>query len=67
MNSEIVQFSGISMVAGIPDLELGSLDGIAGDAVHFTDLQRRFEALKNVTVEVSPGFQRHFLWNGAEK
>ena len=39
MNAEIVQLSGISMVAGIPDLELGTLDGITGDAVHLADLQ----------------------------
>ena len=66
MNAEIVQLSGISMVAGIPDLELGSLDGIASHAVHFADLQRRLECVEECNGGSFTGFQRHFLGNGAE-
>ena len=55
MNAEIVQLSGIGMVAAIPDLELSALDGIAGDTF-FNALKLGLRALKKVAVEVSPGF-----------
>ena len=66
MNAEIVQLSGISMVAGIPDLELGTLDGITGDAVHLADLQTGLEGVEEGDGRGFAGFQRHFLRNGAE-
>ena len=46
INAEIVQLTGIGMVAGIPDLELGPLDGIAGDAVYLADLQAGLEGVE---------------------
>ena len=66
MNAEIVQLSGISMVAGIPDLELGTLDGITGDAVHLADLQTGLEGVEEGDGRGFAGFQRHFLGDGAE-
>ena len=66
IGTEVVQFTGIGVVAGIPDLELGSLNGIAGDAVHFTDLQRRLERVEEGDGRGFASLQRHFLRNGAE-
>ena len=54
------------MVAAVPNLELRTLDRIAGDAVHFTDLQRRFECVEECNGGGFTGLQRHSLWNGAE-
>ena len=54
------------MVAGIPDLELGTLDGITGDAVYLADLQAGLEGVEEGDGRGFTGFQRHFLRDGAE-
>ena len=54
------------MVAAIPDLELGTLDGITGDAVHLADLQTGLEGVEEGDGRGFAGFQRHFLGDGAE-
>ena len=54
------------MVAAIPDLELGALDGITGDAVHLADLQTGLEGVEEGDGRGFAGFQRHFLGDGAE-
>ena len=54
------------MVAAIPDLELGTLDGIAGDTVHLADLQAGLEGVEEGDGRGLTGFQRHFLRNGIE-
>ena len=54
------------MVAAIPDLELSTLDGITGDAIHLTDLQRRLEGVEEGDGRGFAGFQRYFLRDGAE-
>ena len=66
MYAEIVELAGISMVAAIPDLELGTLDGITGDAVHFADLQTGLESVEECNGRGFAGLQCHFLWDGAE-
>ena len=38
VSAEVVELAGVGVVAAIPDLELGTLDGIAGDAVYLADL-----------------------------
>ena len=54
------------MVAAIPDLELGTLDGIAGNAVYLADLQRRLERVEEGNGRGLAGFQRYLLRNWAE-
>ena len=54
------------MVAAIPDLELGTLDGIAGDTIYLADLQTGLEGVEEGDGRGFTGFQRHFLRDGAE-
>ena len=54
------------MVAAIPDLELGTLDGITGDAVHLADLQTGLEGVEEGDGRGFAGLQCHFLGDGAE-
>ena len=54
------------MVAAIPDLELGTLDGITGDAIQLADLQTGLEGVEEGDGRGFAGFQRHFLGDGAE-
>ena len=66
VSAEVIELAGVGMVAGIPDLELSALDGIAGNAVHLTDLQRRFERIEKGDGGGFAGLQCHFLRDGAE-
>ena len=66
INAEIVQLSAVGVVAGIPDLELRALDGIAGHAVHLADLQRRLECIEKGYGRCFAGLECHFLRDGAE-
>ena len=54
------------MVAAIPDLELGTLDGITGNAVHLADLQTGLEGVEEGDGRGFAGLQCHFLGDGAE-
>jgi len=54
------------MVAAIPDLELGALDGIAGDTVYLADLQAGLEGIEEGDGRCLTSLQRYFLRNGAE-
>ena len=54
------------MVAAIPDLELGTLDGIAGDAVYLADFQAGLEGVEEGDGRGFAGLQCHFLRDGAE-
>ena len=66
MNAEIVQLSGISMVAGIPNLELRALNGITDHTVYLADLQRRLECIEKGYGRCFAGLECHFLRNGTE-
>ena len=54
------------MVAGIPDLELRALNGIAGHTVYLADLQRRLECIEEGYGGGFTGLERYFLRDGAE-
>ena len=54
------------MVATIPDLELGSLDRIAGHTVYLADLQRRLECIEESNGGGFTCLERYFLRDGAE-
>ena len=54
------------MVAAIPDLELGTLDGITGDAIQLADLQTGLEGVEEGDGRCLTSLQRYFLRNGAE-
>ena len=49
----------------IPDLELGTLDGIAGDAIHLADLQTGLEGVEEGDGRGFAGLQAT-SWDGAE-
>ena len=66
INAEIVQLSAVGVVAGIPDLELRALDGIAGHAVHLADLQRRLECIEEGYGGGFTCLENYFLRDGAE-
>ena len=66
INAEIVQLSAVGVVAGIPDLELRALDGIASHTVHLADLQRRLECVEERNGGGFTGLERYFLRDGAE-
>ena len=54
------------MVAAIPDLELGTLDGITGDAIQLADLQTGLDGVEEGNGRGLAGFQRYLLRNWAE-
>ena len=54
------------MVAAVPNLELRTLDRIACDAVHLSNLQARLERIEKGDGRGFAGLQRHFLGDGAE-
>ena len=66
IGTEVVQFTGIGVVAGIPDLELGSLNGITGDAIQLADFQTGLEGIEEGDGRGFAGLQCHFLRDGAE-
>ena len=61
VSAEVIELAGVGMVAAIPDLELGTLDGITSDAVHLADLQTGLEGVEEGDGRGFAGFQRHFL------
>ena len=66
VSAEVVELTGVGVVAAIPDLELGTLDGIAGDTVHLANLQAGLESVEEGDGRCLTGFQRYLLRNGAE-
>ena len=66
VSAEIVELTGVGVVAAIPDLELGTLDGIAGDAIYLADLQAGLEGIEEGDGRCLTSLQRYFLRNGAE-
>ena len=66
VSAEVIQLAGVGMVAAIPNLELGTLDGITGDAVHLADLQAGLEGVEEGDGGGLTRFQRYFLGDGAE-
>ena len=54
------------MIAGIPDLELSTLDRIAGHTVYLADLQRRLECIEESNGGGFTCLERYFLRDGAE-
>jgi hypothetical protein len=66
VSAEVVELTGVGMVAAIPDLELGALDGITGDAVYLADLQTGLEGVEEGDGRGFAGHQRNFLRNGIE-
>ena len=66
IGAEVVELAGVGVVAAIPDLELGTLDGIAGDTVHLADLQAGLEGVEEGGGRGFAGLQCHFLRDGAE-
>ena len=54
------------MVAAIPNLELSTLDGIAGDTIYLADLQTGLEGVEEGDGRGLAGLQCHFLRDGAE-
>ena len=66
VSAEVVELAGVGMVAAIPDLELGTLDRIAGDTVYLADLQAGLEGVEEGDGRGFAGLQCHFLRDGAE-
>ena len=66
VSAEVVEFSGVGMVAAIPDLELSTLDGITGDAIQLEDFQTGLEGVEEGDGRGFAGLQCHFLRDGAE-
>ena len=66
VGAEVVELAGVGVVAAIPDLELGTLDGITGDAVHLADLQTGLDGVEEGNGRGLAGFQRYLLRNWAE-
>ena len=48
ISAEVVQFSGEAVVAGIGDVEFGSLDGVFCDAVYLVDGECRLEIIAEI-------------------
>ena len=66
VSAEVIELAGVGVVAGIPDLELSSLDGITGDAIQLADLQTGLEGVEEGDGRGFTSLQRHFLRDGAE-
>ena len=66
VSAEVVELTGVGMVAAIPDLELGTLDGITGDAIQLADLQTGLDGVEEGNGRGLAGFQRYLLRNWAE-
>ena len=66
VGAEVVELAGVGVVAAIPDLELGTLDGIAGDTIYLADLQTGLEGVEEGDGRGLAGLQCHFLRDGAE-
>ena len=66
VGAEVVELTGVGVVAAIPDLELGTLDGITGDAIQLADFQTGLESVEEGDGRGFAGLQCHFLRDGAE-
>ena len=66
VGAEVVELAGVGVVAAIPDLELGTLDGITGDAIQLADFQTGLESVEEGDGRGFAGLQCHFLRDGAE-
>ena len=66
VSAEVIELAGVGMVAAIPNLELSTLDGIAGDTIYLADLQTGLEGVEEGDGRGLAGLQCHFLRDGAE-
>ena len=67
VGAQVVELAGVGVIAAVPHLELGPLDGAAGDAVHLLDGEGRLSVILEVDRVVPVGVEGDQLAGGVQQ
>ena len=67
VGAQIVELTGVGVVAAVPHLKLGPLDGVAGDAVHLLDGQGGLFVILKINRSVPVGIESDQLAGGVQQ